>query len=110
MNEFQKPIQAYQGEQDYNDLKHPHILTKTVKWDAEQRFKEQEINLKEQDQACKEAEIKLKRKEQAASGWKKPLVLVIMAATVAAAGNAAITITNVNLQRELEDQKSNKPE
>jgi len=76
------------------------------KWEREQAQKDQELLLKEREFLLKDAELTLKKKEHAAAGWKNPLVVAIMAATVAAIGNAVVTMTNGQLQRELEDQKS----
>lgn len=51
------------------------------KWRIEKGFREREL-------VIKEAELELRRNEQAGSGWRNPLVVAILAATVAAAGNA----------------------
>jgi len=80
--------------------------TEREKWEREQAQKDQELLLKEREFLLKDAELALKKKEHAAAGWKNPLVVAIMAATVAAIGNAVVTMTNGQLQRELEDQKS----
>ena len=77
------------------------------KSDPSEREKwERELLLKEREVGIKECELELKKQEQFASGWKNPLVVAIMAAAVAALGNAAVTMTNGKLQRQLEDQKS----
>jgi tetratricopeptide (TPR) repeat protein len=76
------------------------------KWEAEKAFREREISSKEREQANKEAELDLKKEEQAASRWRNPLIVAIMAAAIAAAGNAGITFINGVLQRNLEAQKS----
>lgn len=62
------------------------------KWEAERRFREREISLKE--------------REQATSKWRTPLVVAIYAAAIAAAGNAVVAFTNGVFQRQLEGQKS----
>lgn len=69
------------------------------KWEKELSFKERELLLKE-------GEFELKKKEHSVSSWKSPVVVAILAATVAALGNALVAMTNGKLQRELEDQKS----
>jgi len=69
------------------------------KWDAEKGFREREL-------AIKETELELRRKEQTGSGWRNPLVVAILAATVAAAGNAVVAVVNGRLERDLESQKS----
>lgn len=76
------------------------------KWQEEQAFREREIAIKEREQLNREAELELKRKEQASSGWRSPLIVAIIAATMAAVGNAVVSIVNGNLQRQLENQKS----
>jgi len=74
--------------------------TEREKWEKEIAHKERELSFKE-------IELELKKQEHAAaSGWKNPLVVAIMATAVAALGNAVVTMTNGSLQRELEDQKS----
>lgn len=76
------------------------------KWNAEKIFREREVAVKEREIAAKEVELDLKRKEFAAAGWRNPLVVAIMAATLAAVSNAAISVLNGIAQRDLEDQKS----
>jgi hypothetical protein len=75
------------------------------KWLAEIELRKRELDLKERDQANRDAEIELKRQEQAASKWRSPLVVAILAAAAAAAGNATVTVINGNLQRDLEGRK-----
>ena len=48
----------------------------------------------------------LKRHEQAAAGWRSPLVVAIMAATLAGLSNAVIALVNGGLQRQLEDGRA----
>ena len=74
-------------------------VPETEKWAAEKAFREREL-------ALKEAELKLKREDEASSSWRSPLVVAILAATLAAAGNAVIAIVNGNLQRDLDDRKA----
>ncbi len=76
-----------------------HPPSERDKWEKELSFKERELLLKE-------GELDLKKKEHSVSGWKSPVVVAILAATVAALGNALVSMTNGKLQRELEDQKS----
>lgn len=100
------------------------------KWEIERAFREREVAVKEaelelkrqqqidsgkaevekalrkRELSAKEAELELKRKEDEASGWRSPLVVAIFAATLAAAGNAAIAIVNGWEERNLERQKS----
>ncbi|HEX6904314.1 MAG TPA: serine protease [Thermoanaerobaculia bacterium] len=76
------------------------------KWEKEAIFREREVAVKERELALREDEIALKRKELAAAGWRSPLVVAIMAATLAGLGNAGVTVVNGILQRQLEDRKS----
>ena len=76
------------------------------KWTFEKQIREREILLKEKELKAKESEIELKNKEHARSEWRNPLVVAIMAATIAAGGNAIVAVVNGQLQRQLEDQKS----
>jgi hypothetical protein len=68
------------------------------KWEVEKSFRERELKLRE-------TEVEISRQQSRSSQWRDPLVLAILAATIAATGNAIIAIVNGNLQRELEDQK-----
>lgn len=61
---------------------------------------------KEKEQKIAESELKLKEREQAASSWRNPLVVAILAAAIAAAGNAGISVYNGRSQRQLESQKA----
>jgi hypothetical protein len=76
------------------------------KWAAERAFREREIAVDEREQVTKEAQLALAQKEQAASRWKSPLVVAILAAAVAALGNAIVAYTNDASQTRLESQKS----
>src|SRR5947209_4746615 len=76
------------------------------KWDDEKKFRDREIVVKEREQATQAAELELKQNEQKSFGWRNPLVIAILAATIAALGNAAVTVVNGILQRTLEDDKS----
>jgi tetratricopeptide (TPR) repeat protein len=76
------------------------------KWEAEKTFREREISIKEREQANKEAELDLKKGEPPASWWRDPLVIAIIAAAIAAAGNIFLAYLNGELQRQLEAQKS----
>ena len=78
----------------------------TERWQFERVARERELALKERDQAIKESELELKRSDQNAARWRNPLVVGVFATAVAAAGNAFISYTNANAQRELEGQKA----
>ena len=76
------------------------------RWETECQFRDREIALKESDVRLREAEIELKRSERAVSLWRSPLVIAILAATVAALGNAGVAFTNGKQQRAIEELKS----
>ena len=80
--------------------------TEREKWTAEQRFRERELTLAEGSAQRAQEELDLKTREHAASGWKNPVVVAILAATVAGLGNAIVAYTNGRLQRDLEVTKA----
>ena len=57
-------------------------------------LREREIRVKERDVAIRQAELRLRMNEQKLSRWRNPLVVAIMAATVTAAANLAVTYVN----------------
>ena len=76
------------------------------KSEREAAFREREVSVKEREAGLREAELALKREEQAAAGWRNPLVIAIMAATLAGFSNAVIAVVNGRLQRQLEDSRA----
>ena len=76
------------------------------KWERRGGFREREVSVKEREIALRDAELALKRDEQAAAGWRSPLIVAIMAATLAGLSNAVITVVNGRLQRQLEDGRA----
>jgi GH24 family phage-related lysozyme (muramidase) len=76
------------------------------KWEAEHAFRERELAIKEREQEKNEAELALAQKERAASRWKNPLVVALLAAAVAATGNALVAYLNGASQTKLEGQRS----
>lgn len=66
------------------------------KWEAERAFREREVALKERELV----------QTRAAARWKSPVVVAILAAAVAAAGNAIVAYTNASSQTKLEAQKA----
>jgi hypothetical protein len=75
------------------------------KWRLESEMRKRELAIKEREQTNKDVELQLKREEQASSKWWNPLVVAILAAALAALGNAIVTVINGRLQRELEASK-----
>lgn len=65
------------------------------KWQADLRLRERELSLKEDG-------LRFKHREVHRSRWANPLVLAVLAAALAAAGNAAVAHINGTAQRELE--------
>ena len=68
------------------------------KWQTEVDFRERELKLQERDQDNRDV-------EQRAWSWRSPLIIVILTAALAAAGNAVIAVVNGWLQRDLENNK-----
>ncbi len=93
-------------EREKLELERTKLEQDRERWAAEAAFREREVAIAESEQVRRDAELDLKREEQAASGWRNPLVVAILAATVAAAGSAAVTVINGILQRRIESQKS----
>lgn len=50
-------------------------------------------------------ELELRRTSEHRRGWRDPLVLAILAATIGLVGNGIVTVVNASTQRALEDQK-----
>lgn len=88
---------------DDNSLSPP---TERERWVAEQRFKERELSVSERRATLAQQELDLKAREHVASGWRNPVVVAILAATLAGVGNAIVAYTNGSLQRDLEITKA----
>ena len=76
------------------------------KWEADCAFREREILIKERECNFNEADFNIRKAEHADSHWKNPLVVAILAAAMAAVGNAAVVFVNADSQITLEAQKS----
>ena len=76
------------------------------KWRAELELKRRELELKEREQHRLETEQELRRAEQAKSVWTSPLTVAVLAAAIAAAGNAVVAFVNGRQQRALELEKN----
>jgi hypothetical protein len=72
------------------------------KWQADFRLRERELALKDKELEQNRLELRLKRVEDRRARWTSPLVLALLAATVAAGGNAYVAYLNGEAQRELE--------
>ena len=76
------------------------------KWVFEKRLREQELLIKERDATTREIEISLKQAEFRSGRWRSPLIVAILAATIAGIGNAVVVYTSAKSQRLLEADKS----
>ncbi len=76
------------------------------KWQAEIAIREREVAVLEREQATRESELELERNKAKRSGWLNPLVIAVIAAAVAAGGNAYIADLNGKQQRALEEEKA----
>jgi hypothetical protein len=71
------------------------------KWEAEREFRERELALRESEQKAAVA-----REATAGTRWKSPVVVAILAAAVAGAGNALVAYTTSVSAENLEAQKA----
>src|SRR5262245_35498578 len=77
------------------------------KWTAEHKLRERELTLKEKELEDNRKEMHSKRKEEWWARWTTPLVLAVLAAAVAAGGNAYVAYLTGGAQVALEREKSN---
>jgi hypothetical protein len=88
----------------------PSAISETDKeWafrDRELVLKKQEVEIKEQERKDKLREIEIKEGEYGRSRWTNPLVVAIFAASLAAAGNAAVAYFNASAQRTSDASKA----
>lgn len=54
----------------------------------------------------KQRELDIKEKESKRARWSNPIALAILAATIAAIGNAWVALTNGQIQKEIEENKA----
>jgi hypothetical protein len=76
------------------------------RWSAEISLREREVAVKEKEQQTREDALDHQRDEYRRSGWRNPLVLALIAAAIAALGNAVVVMINGTLQRQLEDRRA----
>jgi predicted phosphodiesterase len=76
------------------------------KWQADIRLRERELAGRERELDIKNREVQARIDEQNRSRWTNPLVLAVMAAALAAAGNAAVAVINGILQRSIEESRA----
>jgi hypothetical protein len=86
---------------------HPTVdpVFERERWAAELKLREREIKLKENEQKRQLLELRFKLREERRSRWANPLVLAVLAAALAAAGNAAVAYLNGSAQRALEQTR-----
>lgn len=77
-----------------------------LKWKDEIRLRQQSIDIEDRAQKSKDDEIKLRKEELNSSRWSSPLVIAILGATLAAAGNLVVNLLNAYEQRQLENDRS----
>ena len=71
------------------------------KWEADREFREREFALREREQ-----EAAVARDATAGARWKSPVVVAILVAALAAAGNALVAYTTSVSAENLEAQKA----
>ena len=76
------------------------------KWEADVRLRERELAVKEREQEIKHREVETKAQELKRSRWINPLVLAVLAAALAAGGNAVVALINGAAQRESNDLRT----
>lgn len=76
------------------------------RWVAESMLRDREVTVKERKAHCKERELALKEVELREGRWRNPLVVGIVAAALAAAGNAYVAYHNAAAQRQIEAEKA----
>lgn len=74
--------------------------------ELEIELKRNELEFRKVDQRRQEEEHALKLREIRASSWKNPLVVAVLAAAVAGAGNAVVAVFNNNNVQNVEERKA----
>lgn len=77
-----------------------------LKWQDEVRLRQLSIEIDDRAQRSKDEENELRRDELNRSRWSSPLVIAILGATLAAAGNLVVNIINANETKTLEKEKA----
>lgn len=98
---FASPPVSAQAPANFDQLR---LDFEREKWRDELNLRTRELSLREQ--ASKDAELQAKQRTAPASPWyTNPLVLAILAAAIAAIGNAVVATVNGRMQRRLESTK-----
>lgn len=89
-----------------NPVDPAQVVPEREKWAKENEFRERDITLREAQHLLQEKELVLKEREHASSAWRSPLIVAILAGSVAALGNGGVAYYNGMQQRALEQEKS----
>jgi len=81
-------------------------VSEREKFEAEQAWRNGQQRLAEHDQDLRRMDLALRREESRGSRWTNPLVLAIIAAAIAALGNAIVALLNGIQQRRLEKERA----
>src|SRR5262245_27787226 len=73
---------------------------------ADVRLRERELELRLEERRSKISNAETTRANRRWSDWSSPLVIAVLTAALAAAGNAVVSVTNGVQQRTIENQKS----
>src|ERR1019366_3296124 len=76
------------------------------RWIAEKEFRQQELDLKIREQDRLEKELQFRMAEASRSRWSNPLVIAILAATLAAGGNAGEAWLSGHAQRKIQEENN----
>ncbi len=94
------------GPEQTNANRDAALQLEREKFEANRRFKERELVHQREELQLKQAGHRLSVEEVRRSGWRNPLVVAILAATVAAVGNGVVAVVNGSLQRTIEAQRA----
>jgi hypothetical protein len=75
-------------------------------WLAESEFRRREIDVKEREQALKEKDFEFQRAQAARTRWTNPLFIGLVAAAIAAFGNAVVAYLNAREGQVLEETRA----
>ena len=82
------------------------LIFEKKKWADELSTRNKDLEFRQQEILIKSEEVSLKRQEQVRSKWNNPLVIAILAASLAGAGNAVVALVNGRLQTQIEEKKA----
>ncbi len=88
------------------DLERRKLDFEREKWEAKVAHQQRLAAREDAEHQLRAADFDLRREEHRRAGWRNPLVVAILAATIAAVGNGVVTVVNGSLQRAIESQRS----